>query len=122
MTIYKCLGHFTEEIIMVVNLYVEPRKIYGWSDFKKVKPTHSIALDGIVDAKTQRYPRGPYANFDHHTKSDRLSTRSTSEQVRIEINMGLFNTFKKDGLPYANVFVNDADEDTCLAYWLLKNH
>ena len=105
-----------------ITLFVEPRRVYSWNDFRKEKPTYSIALDGIVNAPTKRDPKGPYANFDHHAKSDRLSTRSTSEQVHIEINMGLFDTFRRDNVPFCNVFVNDPDEDTCLAWWLLKHN
>lgn len=107
---------------MVIELHIEPRKTYSWEDFRKEKAPFSIALDGFVDAPTQRDPYGPYANFDHHTKSDRLATRSTSEQVHLEINLGLFRTFRKDGIPTAKVYVNDPDEDTCVSYWQLKHH
>lgn len=107
---------------MTIELFIEPRKTYTWEDFQKEKPPFSIALDGFVDAPTQRDPYGPYANFDHHTKSDRLATRSTSEQVHLEINLGLFKTFRRGGIPTANVYVNDPDEDTCVAWWLLKHH
>lgn len=107
----------------MITLHVEPRKVYSWNEFQEQKPPFSIALDGLVDSQTMRNPHGPYANFDHHTGSDRLATRSTSEQVHIEINLGLFDTFRdKKGISCANVCVNDPDEDTCLAWWLLKNH
>lgn len=105
---------------MSVELIVEPRKVYTWKQFISEKPAYSIALDGFVNAKTKRLVQGPYANFDHHFKSDRLATRSTSEQVMIEVHMGLFEVFKQKGEHYAKVYVNDCDEDTCLAYWLLK--
>ena len=107
---------------MAVELYVEPRKMYTWKEFKEQKSSYSIGLDGFVSAPTQRDPKGPYANFDHHSESDRLATRSTSEQVHMEINMGLFDTFRRNGMPTAKVYVNDPDEDTCLAWWLLKNN
>ena len=107
---------------MAIDLNIEPRKVYRWSDFKKQKPSYSIALDGFVDSATRRDTGGPYANFDHHSRVDRLATRSTSEQVHIEIKLGLFDTFRKDGVPEAHVYVNDPDEDTCLAWWLLKNY
>ena len=126
----KCLkGIFCEIFIyllvvtlaMAISLYVEPRKVYRWTEFKKEKGPYSIGLDGIIDSPTKRDPRGPYANFDHHSKVDRIATRSTSEQVHMEINMGLFDTFRYDGVPQADVYVNDPDEDTCLSWWLLKN-
>ncbi|MCB1190827.1 MAG: hypothetical protein H7A23_07880 [Leptospiraceae bacterium] len=104
-----------------VKLYVEPRKVSTWTAFKKEKGPYSIALDGRVHSPTKRDPTGPYANFDHHSGVDRLATRSTSGQVHLELNMGLMNTFRQNGIPRADVYVNDADEDTCLAYWLLKH-
>jgi hypothetical protein len=113
-----CMYNF----FVAVDLNIEPRKIYSWPDFKKQKPSYSIALDGFVDSATIRDPEGPYANFDHHSKTDRLATRSTSEQVHIEIKLGLFDTFRRDGIPEAHIYVNDPDEDACLAWWLLKNN
>ncbi len=107
---------------MTIRLFVEPGQVYSWLQFTHSKPPCSIALDGIVNDRPRRDPRGPYANFDHHARVDRLATRSTAEQVMFEINLGLFSTFQRNGEPTANVFVNDADEDTCLAVWLLRHH
>lgn len=107
---------------MPIELHIEPRKVYSWKEFKKQKPPYSIALDGFVDSSTRRDPRGPYANFDHHSRTDRISTRSTSDQVYMEINLNLFDTFCRGGIPYAHIYINDPDEDTCLAWWLLKNN
>lgn len=108
----------------MIRLFVEPGATYSWRQFVKEKPPFSIALDGIVNSPPKRIakPQAPYANFDHHAKCDRVATRSTSEQVSIEINLGLMSTFRQNGIPMANVFVNDVDEDVCLAYWLLLNH
>lgn len=105
-----------------IELIVEPGKVYGWEEFRLAKPPFSIGLDGIIAAPTMRDPLGPYANFDHHTGADRLATRSTSGQVYMEINMGLFDTFKENGLPRALIHANDPDEDTDLAIWLLEHH
>jgi len=107
---------------MSIDLNIEPRKVYNWSDFRRQKPPYSIALDGFVDCPTTRDPKGPYANFDHHSRVDRLATRSASEQVHIEIKLGLFDTFRKNGFAEAHIYVNDPDEDNCLAWWLLKNN
>src|SRR5207249_2601666 len=105
-----------------IRLFVEPGQVYSWLQFTHAKPPYSIALDGLVNDRPRRDPRGPYANFDHHARVDRLATRSTAEQVMLEINLGLFRTFQRDGEPTANLYVNDADEDTCLSVWLLRNH
>jgi hypothetical protein len=105
---------------MAIELVVEPRKVYSWDEFRAQKPRFSIGLDGIISAPVQRDPAGPYANFDHHTGADRLSTASTAEQAHMEINMGLYDTFQEKGAPKALLHVNDPDEDTCLAVWLLS--
>lgn len=108
---------------MAIKLIVEPRKTYNsWREFRSAVSPYSIALDGIVNDSTRRDTEGPYANFDHHTKVDRASTRATCAQVLMEINLGLFSTFQKDGIPTANIYVNDCDEDVCLSVWLLRNH
>ena len=106
----------------MIALNVQPRSSYDWKAFSRTFPGYSIALDGFVKAPSMRSFRGPYANFDHHADVDRLSCRSTCEQVYLEINMGLFKVFQKDGLPHAEIWVNDCDEDTCLSVWLLRNH
>jgi len=107
-------------VFMVIDLNIEPRKVYNWETFKKSKPPYSIALDGFVNAPTIRDTNGPYANFDHHCV-DRTSTRSTSDQVHMEIGAGLFDSFRKNGIPEVHAWINDPDEDTCLAWWLLKH-
>lgn len=107
----------------MIKLTVQPRTTYNtWREFKSASEPYSIALDGIVNDATRREPDGPYANFDHHVKVDRTSTRATCAQVHMEINLGLFSTFQKDGIPNANIYVNDCDEDVCLSVWLLRNH
>ncbi|MSR85849.1 hypothetical protein EXS74_00470 [Candidatus Woesearchaeota archaeon] len=106
---------------MAIGLFVEPGVVYSWRDFKKFKAPFSIALDGFVNAPTRRDHRGPYANYDHHSGVDRIATRSTSDQVHMEINLNLFDRFRKDGVPTTQIFVNDPDEDTCLASWELMH-
>lgn len=105
----------------MIRVFLEPGVTYKWGDFIRQKPPFSIALDGIVDGPTIRRLRGPYLNLDHHSDVDRTSTRSTSEQAHMEINLGLFKTFRKDGIPTANLYINDIDEDVCVAVWLLQN-
>ena len=102
-------------------LHAEPGVVISWDEFLATKPPFSIALDGYVTGQTKYFPTGPYATFDHHEDVDRLATRSTCMQIYFSIVLGLFDTFRKDGKPYAHVFVNDADQDVCLSYWLLTH-
>ena len=102
-------------------LHVQPGVVQSWDEFRQTKPPFSIALDGFVDAAPEYCLHGPYANFDHHRGVSRLATRSTVGQILVAINLGLFETFQQDQKPFANVYVNDCDQDVCLSYWLLKN-
>jgi hypothetical protein len=105
----------------MIRLHIEPRVTKTWDVFQTENPPFSIALDGYVHGPPAFVAAGPHANFDHHSLVDRLSTRSTCMQVYMAVTMGLFDTFQQDGRPYAQVFVNDADQDTCLAVWVLRN-
>lgn len=102
-------------------LHAEPGVVMNWEDFQAQRPPFSIALDGYVSGQSKYSPAGPFANFNHHEEVDRLSTRSTCMQIFFSIKLGLFNSFKKEGKRFAHVFVNDADQDVCLSYWLLTN-
>lgn len=99
-------------------LHVEPNKTVSWDFFIKEYLGNSIALDGFVYGRPQFEPKGPYVNFNHHEEVDRLATRATCEQVLLAIRQGLFKTFTGD----INVFVNDCDQDVCVALFLLSNH
>ena len=105
-----------------ISLHVCPRKVISWDEFIATHPPRSIALDGYVKGSTRRDRKGPYANFNHHEGVDRSSTKATCDQVQYEITMGLFAGFKQEGVPTAHVYINDPDEDTSTAVWLLRNH
>ncbi len=100
-------------------LHAEPGVVMSWEDFQVKKPPFSIALDGYVSGQTKYSPSGPFANFNHHEAVDRLATRSTCMQIFFSITLGLFDAFRKEGKRFAHVYVNDADQDVCLSYWLL---
>ncbi|EMI16209.1 hypothetical protein RMSM_06877 [Rhodopirellula maiorica SM1] len=104
-----------------IELHVEPGVEKSWQDFCRENPPKSIALDGYVNGPPAYDPSGPYANFDHHCGVNRLATRSTSGQVLVAILLGLFDSFCEDGQAFAHVFVNDCDQDVCMAYWLLTH-
>lgn len=113
---------------MYFKLYCEPKQPpMLWDDFCATKPSYSIALDGYVIGKPQFVHyiiikgkrKGPFANFNHHEGVERLETRATCAQVLMDMREGLYQAFKKDGYPRANVYVNDCDEDVCLSVFLL---
>ena len=102
-------------------LHAEPGVVMSWEAFQAEKPPFSIALDGYVTGQTTFSSSGPFVNFNHHEAVDRLATRSTCMQIFFSIAMGLFDSFRKDGRRFAHVYVNDADQDICLSYWLLTH-
>lgn len=105
----------------MIEFHIEPGVVMTWADFQATRPPFSIALDGYVNGPPDFVRKGPYANFDHHAGVNRLSTRSTCGQVYYAITLGLFATFQKEGQPYAHVYINDIDQDVCMACWLLKH-
>jgi hypothetical protein len=102
-----------------IQLIVKP-DVQGleWSDFKG---PFNIAIDGYVAEAPKFDEKLPCANFNHHEGVSRLETRATSAQILLSIRMGLFDTFRENGVPKAFVFANDCDEDVCLSYFLLKH-
>lgn len=107
---------------MNVNINFSPTTL-SWEAFVNGHPPFSIALDGFVvgPPRFALTPRGPFRSFDHHEFVDRSCTLATCEQVRRAILLGLFEAFQRDGVPYAEIHINDYDEDVCMATWLLQN-
>lgn len=108
---------------MAISLKILPGRIVTPDDFLSSHPPYSIALDGYVAGQPflEVRPQGPYRNFNHHEAVDRSCTSATCEQVRRAIILGLFDLFRQNGTPYANVWVNDCDQDVCLATWIMLN-
>lgn len=106
---------------MSVELFVEPsRSPLTWEGFTFEAPRFSVALDGYVGEGPAYDPTGPFANFNHHEGVDRLATRATCGQVLVAVRQGLFDSFRDEYGPKANVFVNDCDEDVCMSWYLLR--
>ncbi len=105
-----------------IHLHVCPGKEISWEDFLRVVPRGSVALDGLVRGAPKFSEEHLCANFNHHQDVDRLATRSTAGQVLIAIKQRLMDRFKEGGSLNLHVFVNDPDQDSALAVWLLANH
>lgn len=103
-------GHFAVKVL--------PRVVWTWGEFLANTPRRSIALDGIVRGGPRFDEATLHQNFDHHDGVVREATMSTAMQVFYAIKGGIARTFTKQSL----VVVNDTDQDTALAVWLLRNH
>ena len=88
-------------------IHVLPRQVMTQEQFLSETPPCSIALD---------------INFDHHDNVVREATMSTAKQVFVAIKGGLMKSFREDGRAHAHIYINDTDQDTSLAVWLLMNY
>lgn len=93
-----------------------------WETFVGSEDRFAIALDGYVTGGPRFDAQSVKANFNHHEGCDRLATRATCAQVLMAIRQGLFKTFRNHEGPQATVYVNDADEDVCTSWYLLKHN
>jgi hypothetical protein len=108
---------------MAIELVVRPGPALTRDQFLSTHPPCSIALDGYVFGEPWLVvrPDGPYRNFNHHETVDRSCTSATCEQARRAVVLGLYDLFREHGERTARVFVNDCDQDVCLASWVLMN-
>lgn len=104
------------------NLSIIPRHAMTRNEFETTTPRCSIALDGMVSGGPFFNEATLHANFDHHDGVIREATMSTCMQVYFAIKGGLMESFRENGKPCLNVFINDTDQDTALAVWLLRNY
>ncbi|MCF7866656.1 hypothetical protein K9L67_01640 [Candidatus Woesearchaeota archaeon] len=106
-----------------IKLIIKPREEMTWKQFIKETPEYSIALDGIVTGGPNFDEKSKHVNFDHHgLKLPREALMSTAKQVYFAIKGNLFKLFQNDGIPKANIYINDTDQDTMLGVYQLMNH
>ncbi len=104
----------------MIQLIAEPRVVKTWNQFIKESPPYSIALDGYVSGAPKYQPEGPRLNLNHHkTAVDGHSALCASMQAYLKLKTGLFEKFAVNGGPHAQVYVNDADQDSSLAAFIL---
>lgn len=103
-------------------IIVLPKQEMTWPEFIANTPARSIALDGMVKDPPAFDPKTLHFNFDHHHGVVRDATMSTAMQVEMAIKTGLMETLSVNGEPQGQIYINDTDEDTALAVWLLLNH
>lgn len=92
-----------------------PGEVIAWEEFLAL-PAPAIALDGYVPGPPRRVEG--HWSCNHHEEVDRFATRATCEQVALAIRFGGLSAMRRLGTP--TVYANHADEDVCLAVWLLR--
>jgi hypothetical protein len=105
-----------------IRLHVEPAtspitKHYFIANY----PRFSTSLDGYTAEETFIDLNGPHANFNHHDKVDRESTRATCEQILWAIRQNFYGTFCDSDGKRAEIYANDCDQDVCTSVFLLMN-
>ncbi len=103
-------------------LVILPRKKLTWEGFTATAPRNSIALDGVVGGGPRFEQETNHVNFDHHDNVVREATMSTAMQVYFAIKGGMMRRFVGDKTYLPHVYVNDTDQDTSLALWLILNY
>ncbi len=103
---------------MSIEIRVLPRQSITWEEFVLLTPQRSIALDGVVRGGPAWDEKTLHVNFDHHEGVVREATMSTAMQVMFAIKGGLMDRMGNRCF----IYVNDADQDTALAVWLLMHH
>jgi len=103
----------------MIQLIVEPRVVKTWNQFIEESPPYSISLDGYVSGAPNYQSSGPRLNLNHHEDVDRYSTLCASMQAYLKLKTGLFEKFNLNNEPHAQIYVNDADQDSSLAAFIL---
>ena len=101
-----------------IDLVIKPRATLDWQAFAREASPRSIALDGIVTGGPRWDEKALLLNLDHHDGCVREATMSTSKQALFAIKGGVMKRFGGE----ATLWVNDPDQDTSLATWLLMHH
>ena len=100
-----------------IKIIIRPRQSMTWETFVATTPPGSIALDGAVRGGPRRDDVTLHVNRDHHEGVERDATMSTCRQVQFSIK-GRFA--ERRGGKF-QIHINDPDQDTALACWLLLN-
>ena len=102
-----------------IELRVRERRFETWDAFMREAPEYSIALEVVDDVPGHR---GLYVNFDHHTGVVREATMSASMQTYIAVRQGHLMDRWLQKIRPVPVYVWNADQDVCLASFVLEYH
>lgn len=119
------LGFSPESLFTKIGAFkigIHPRDSMSWETFLQRAPQRSIALDGFVYGGPNYEPKTHHFNFDHHSGVVREATMSTAMQVFYAIKGGISEELMVDDEIDATIYINDTDQDTAFAVWLLLNY
>jgi hypothetical protein len=102
-----------------IDLRVSKKRFGSWDEFIRDTPEYSIALEVLDDLPGHR---GHYVNFDHHAGVVREASMSAAMQAYIAVRQGRIMERWLQARPQVPVFVWNADQDVCLAAFVLEYH
>jgi hypothetical protein len=109
-----CSGLFSN-----IDIRVRETRFANWDHFMAEAPEYSIGLEVMDDAPGHR---GRYVHFDHHSEVVREATMSAAMQAYIAVRQGrLMERWLARRRP-VSVYVWNADQDVCLAAFVLEYH
>ncbi|MEK7409047.1 MAG: hypothetical protein AAB225_28625 [Acidobacteriota bacterium] len=96
-----------------------PQRFEDWGHFLRATPEYSIGLEVMDDVPGHR---GHHVHFDHHEGVIREVTMAAAMQAYIAVRQGgLMERWLKRQRP-VHVWVWNADQDVCLAAFVLEYH
>jgi hypothetical protein len=102
-----------------IRLHVPACRFKNWAHFMREAPEFSIGVEVMDDTPGHR---GHYVHFDHHWGVIREATMSAAMQAYIAVRQGrLMERWIQKQRP-VHVHVWNADQDVCLAVFLLEYH
>jgi hypothetical protein len=109
----------TENAFQYIELRVPATRFDSWDHFIESVPEYSVGLEVIDDTPGHR---GHYVHFDHHEGVVREATMSAAMQAYMAVRQGhLMQRWLQHRCPLP-VYVWNADQDVCLAAFILEYH
>lgn len=102
-----------------IDLRVRSSRFDSWASFLREAPEYSIAIEVLDDVPGHR---GRYVNFDHHAGVIREATMSAAMQAYIAVRQGRLMERWRRNRDLIPVYVWNADQDVCLAVFVLEYH
>ena len=102
-----------------VHLHFEPGRVMSREEFLACGDC-AIAADGAVHAAPFYDPIGPRLNLDQHHDVTGWATLSSCEQAAAAVGHGLWERFRRNGRPEADLWLNHIDPDAALLFYVLR--
>ncbi len=108
-----------KELFQSIRLHVLSERFQSWEEFTRESPPYSIALEALDDVPGQR---GSRVSFDHHKGVIRQVTMSAAMQAYLAVRQSRLMVRWLEKRRPIDVYVWNADQDVCLAAFVLEYH